>query len=181
MTRTMTRNLNPTELKRLHRDWRRRTDRKLALLIEDVQQPFNLGAISRSAAAYRVDHLWLVGAAGEEFGNAKVNKTALGSQRYLTWTKCDDVQDAITRVRKDGYDLVGVELADGGTPLFEVELGAAVCLAIGHEDRGLSTRCLEACDRVAFLPLAGRIGSLNVATATSIALYEARRQEWVAQ
>ena len=176
----MTRNLNPTELKRSHREWRRRTDRKLGLLLEDVQQPFNLGSILRSAAAYRVDHLWLVGEAGTEIGNAKVNKTALGSQRYLTWTAFDDVVQAASAVRAAGYGLIGIELAESAPPLWEVPLGDATCLALGHEDRGLSTRGLELCDSVAMLPLVGKIGSLNVATATAIALYEARRQEWTA-
>ncbi len=176
----MTRPLSPTDLKRLHRDWRRRTDRRLALLLEDVQQPFNLGAIARTAAAYRVDHLWLVGAAAAEFGNAKVNKTALGTQRYLTWTGCEDVGAAVAAIRAAGYHLVGIELADAAQPLFTCALGPATCLAVGHEDRGLSARALAACDEIAYLPLAGKVGSLNVATATAIALYEARRQEWSA-
>jgi tRNA (guanosine-2'-O-)-methyltransferase len=53
-----------------------------------------------------------------------------------------------------------------------------VCLAVGNEDRGLSQATLAACDVVAFLPQMGRVGSLNVATAASIAIYELRRQGW---
>ena len=49
---------------------------------------------------------------------------------------------------------------------------------VGHEDRGLSAAVLAACDQVAFIPQLGRIGSLNVATATAIALYEVRRRAW---
>jgi tRNA (guanosine-2'-O-)-methyltransferase len=51
-----------------------------------------------------------------------------------------------------------------------------VCLVVGHEDRGLSKTALAACDQVVFLPQLGRIGSLNVATATSIAIWEVRRR-----
>jgi tRNA (guanosine-2'-O-)-methyltransferase len=71
-----------------------------------------------------------------------------------------------------------VELADVARPMHEVDLGAAVCLVVGHEDRGLTPSTIAACDVIAYLPLAGRVGSLNVATATAVALYEARRQEW---
>jgi tRNA (guanosine-2'-O-)-methyltransferase len=53
-----------------------------------------------------------------------------------------------------------------------------VCLAVGHEDHGLSRAGLEACDHVAFLPMLGRVGSLNVATATALAIYEIRRRSW---
>jgi tRNA (guanosine-2'-O-)-methyltransferase len=49
---------------------------------------------------------------------------------------------------------------------------------IGHEDRGLSPASLALCDAVAFIAQLGRIGSLNVATATAIALYEVRRRDW---
>ncbi|MTA88934.1 MAG: TrmH family RNA methyltransferase, partial [Actinobacteria bacterium] len=82
----MTRNLGGTELKRLHRDWRRRNDRKMALMLDGVQNPFNLGSILRTAAAYSVDHLWLVGSPSPN--DAKVQKTALGSQKFVTTTSC---------------------------------------------------------------------------------------------
>ena len=72
----MTRNLGGTELKRLHRDWRRKNDRKMALMLDGVQNPFNLGSILRTAAAYSVDHLWLVGSPSPT--DAKVQKTAHG-------------------------------------------------------------------------------------------------------
>jgi tRNA (guanosine-2'-O-)-methyltransferase len=49
---------------------------------------------------------------------------------------------------------------------------------VGHEDRGLTAATLAACDDVAFLPLLGKVGSLNVATAAAIACYEVRRQGW---
>ena len=73
---------------------------------------------------------------------------------------------------------MGIELAEGAQPLHELKLGASVCLIVGNEDHGISTPVLRACDDVAFLPQLGKVGSLNVATAASIALYEARRQEW---
>jgi tRNA (guanosine-2'-O-)-methyltransferase len=49
---------------------------------------------------------------------------------------------------------------------------------VGHEDHGVSAAALAACDEAAYLPLAGKVGSLNVATAVAIALYEVRRREW---
>ena len=52
------------------------------------------------------------------------------------------------------------------------------CLAFGNEDRGCSAALLAAADAVAYIPQAGRVGSLNVAAAAAIALAEARRREW---
>jgi tRNA (guanosine-2'-O-)-methyltransferase len=62
--------------------------------------------------------------------------------------------------------------------LHQLSAGPDICLAVGHEDHGLSAATLAACDAVAFLPQLGRVGSLNVATACAIALYELRRQSW---
>ena len=170
-------NLDGTELKRLHRDWRRRREPEVALLLDSVQTPYNVGAILRTAAAYRVAHLWLAGATAPPT-HSKTAKTALGTGRYLTWTVCEDVSDAIDGIRAAGYGLVGVELADEAVPIHEVRLPKKACLALGHEDRGLSATTLAACDAVAFIPQLGRVGSLNVATAAGIALYELNRRGW---
>jgi tRNA (guanosine-2'-O-)-methyltransferase len=170
------RNLGGTELKRLHRDRRRTTEGRLGLLLDGVSNPFNVGAILRTAAAFSVDHLWLVGAPSPS--DAKVQKTALGSQRFVTWTDHEGPEQAVAAARADGYRVVGVELASGAVPLHELDLSGDVCLVVGHEDRGLSKVMLGACDAIGYVPQLGRIGSLNVGTATAIACYEVRRTAW---
>ena len=169
--------LDGTGMKRLHREWRRKTAGRLALVLDDVQGPFNVGAIVRTAAALRVDDGWLA-ARTPEPDDAKVAKTALGTDRYLTFHRATDGASAAVAARAAGYDVVAVELVDEAVPLHEVQLGAATCLVVGHEDRGCSPATLAACDTVAYLPLLGKVGSLNVATAASIACYEVRRQAW---
>jgi tRNA (guanosine-2'-O-)-methyltransferase len=169
--------LDGTGMKRLHRDWRRRTERRLAVVLDDVQGPFNVGAIIRTAAALRVDDAWL-SARTPAPDDPKVGKTALGTDRYLTFHRVDTTLDAIDAARSAGYRVVGLELADGARPLHELDPSGATCVVVGHEDRGCSAATLDACDEVAYLPQLGRVGSLNVATAASIALYELRRREW---
>jgi len=169
--------LDSTGLKRLHRDWRRRTEGRLALILESVEGPFNVGSIIRTAAAYRVEQLWMCGSTAS-IDNSSVKKTAMGTERYLAVATEARTTDAIGAARDGGFVVVGVELADAARPIHELDLGNAVCLVVGHEDRGLAASTIAACDSIAYLPLAGKVGSLNVATATAIALYEARRQEW---
>ena len=53
--------LGPTDLKRLHRSWRRRTEGRIAVLLDGVQNPFNLGAIARTSAVQRIERGWIVG------------------------------------------------------------------------------------------------------------------------
>ena len=169
--------LDPTGLKRLHREWRHKTAGRVALILDSVQSPFNVGSILRTAAAYRVDHVWLAGATAPP-RSASVQKTALGTDRYLTFSPIERAVDAVAAAHDDGYVVIGLELADEAEPLHATRLGDAVCLVVGNEDHGISAAALRACDRVAYLPQLGKVGSLNVAVAASIALYEARRQEW---
>lgn len=172
-------NLGDTELKRLHRDWRRKTpEQRIALLLDDVQTPFNVGAIVRTAAAERVEHLYLTGSAISP-GHQKSKKTSLGTERYLEWEQHETAAKAVEAVRAAGYRIVGIELAEGAVPVFEARFDGDVCLALGHEDRGLSPTVLAACDQLAFVPQLGKVGSLNVAHAAAIAIYEVRRRGWV--
>lgn len=170
------RHLGPTDLKRLHRRWRRQTAGRLALVLDGVQNPFNLGSIARLAAAYGVERVWSTPAV--PLGNPKVQKTAMGTDRLLAWTAVESVAEAAAAARAEGFRLVGIELAEGAEPLFGLDLTGDVALALGHEERGLSAAGLRECDAVGYAPLVGRVGSLNVATAAATALYEARRQEW---
>lgn len=172
-------NLDPTGLKRLHREWRRKTPQRLSLILDSVQTPYNVGTIIRTSAALGVDHLWLVGAT-ESPSHNKTNKTALGTQRYVTWTVVEEPDEAVAAAKSDGYAVVGIELADEALPLHELDLAADVCLVVGHEDRGLSKVALAACDSVGYIPQVGKVGSLNVGVAASIAIAEARRQGWCA-
>jgi len=172
--------LSGTDLKRLHRTWRKDEPPRLSLLLEGLGSPWNLGAILRTAAAYRVEHLYLAGMQINPT-STNVGKTALGADRYVPWTEHETFEDAAHVARGKGYAIVGLELADEAEPMHEAELPAPMCLVIGNEDRGMSKTALAECDAAVYLPQLGRIGSLNVGTATSIALYEARRQAFTAR
>jgi tRNA (guanosine-2'-O-)-methyltransferase len=171
--------LGPTDVKRLSRQWRRRTQAPLWLLLEAVSQPFNVGSIIRTAAAFGVAQLWLCGDSAAAH-HPSARKTALGTERHLQIRREPEAAAAAAAARADGLRVVALELADGATPLHAAPLGGGVCLAVGNEDRGCSPALLAAADAIAYIPLPGKVGSLNVAAAAAIALAEARRREWVA-
>lgn len=170
--------LGPTDLKRRHREWRRRVELRTALILDGVQNPYNLGSILRSAAAYRVERVWLVPPT-PGVAHPKVAKTALGSDRLVDVVALDEGATgaaAVALATEAGFTTVAIELTEAATPLFEIELGPAVCLVVGHEERGVHRDTLAAVDHVGYLPQLGKVGSLNVAQATTVALYEATRQ-----
>ena len=128
----------------------------------------------------RVDDAWLAGRTPAP-DDPKVGKTALGTDRYLTFHRVD------TADRRDRCGPLGRATASSASswPTAPARCTSstpsdATCIVVGHEDRGCSPATLDACDEVAYLPQLGRVGSLNVATAASIALYELRRREWSA-
>jgi tRNA (guanosine-2'-O-)-methyltransferase len=171
------RQLRATDVKRLNRDWRRRTNGRIGLLVESVTQPFNIGSIMRSAATFGVEHLWLSGNATPPT-HPNVGKTALGTERLVAWEHAGTSVEAVAAAREQGFRVVAVELTTDAVPLHEAPLDGDVCLAVGGEDHGCSPALLAAADAIAYIPQVGRVGSLNVAVATAVALAEARRREW---
>jgi tRNA (guanosine-2'-O-)-methyltransferase len=171
------RQLRMTDVKRLNREWRRRTEGRLALLLDSVSQPFNVGSIVRTAAAFGAESIWLCGNT-PDLDLPAVGKTALGTDRFLAAYREPSPVAAAKAAAADGFRVVAVELASGAAPLFEADLDGDVCLAIGNEDHGCSPALLAAVHSVAYIPQVGRVGSLNVAVAAAIALAETRRREW---
>ncbi len=169
--------LSPTELKRLHRSWRRRTDLRLALILDGVQKPYNVGSLLRSAAAYTVETVWAV-PPPPGIDDKGVAKTALGSGRFVDWIDQPSGPEAVRAAKAAGYTTIAIELTTEADPLFAIDAGSAVCLVLGHEERGVHRNTLADVDHVGFLPQLGKIGSLNVAHAGTVALYEIARQSW---
>jgi tRNA (guanosine-2'-O-)-methyltransferase len=172
--------LNGTGLKRLHRAWRRENEQRLAMLLENLQSPFNVGSIVRTAAAMGASKLYLSGST-PDVRSSGVQKAAMGTDRYLETAAFPAVGAAVQQAHADGYRVVALELADEAVPLFAADLTVDVCLVVGHEDRGVSPEALALCDVVAFAPQLGRVGSLNVASALAIGAYEVRRQGYAAK
>ena len=173
----VTRQLGPTEVKRLNRSWRRATEARVGLLLESVSQPFTVGSIIRTAAAFGAESVWLCGNT-PDLSLPAVGKTALGTERFLSVYRTPSPADAVKEAAEDGYRVIAVELASGATPLFEAPLDGDICLAFGNEDHGCTAALLAVADAVTYIPQSGRVGSLNVAVAAAVAMAEARRRSW---
>ena len=176
----VSRQLDGTGLKRLHREWRRRTEGRVALLLDGVSSPYNVGSILRTAAAERVEHIWFTTRATTPDERRRCGKTALGSERYLTWTTGEHGRGECGRAR----ERPGGESSASSSPTTPCRCTRSTsrrrpCASPSATRTAVSASAtLAACDEVGFVPQLGRVGSLNVAVATAIALYEARRQEW---
>ncbi len=171
------RQLRPTDIKRLNRQWRRSTTGRLALLLDSVTQPFNVGSIIRSAAAFGVERVWLTGNTAPP-SHPSARKTSLGTERLVSFEEEPSPAAAAKAAADAGFRVVAIELAEGAAALHAAPLDGDICLAFGNEDHGCSPGLLAEADAVAYIPQVGRVGSLNVAVAAAVALAEARRREW---
>ena len=172
----MSKPLGPTDIKRLNRTWRRRTENRIALMLCALSNPFNTGSIIRSAAVFGVDTLYMYGATPEP-RDASVQKMAMGTDKHLEIVRIEN----IAQVREDGYSPVALELTADATPIHEAQLKDDVCLVLGNEAHGVSPAILDGCDATVFIPQPGKVASLNVAVSAAVAIHELRRKEWSQQ
>jgi tRNA (guanosine-2'-O-)-methyltransferase len=78
------RQLGPTDLKRLNRSWRQRAESRVGVLLDSVGQPFNVGSIIRTAAAFGTEQIWLCGGTADP-EHPQARRTALGTGRLVTF------------------------------------------------------------------------------------------------
>jgi 23S rRNA (guanosine2251-2'-O)-methyltransferase len=145
----------------------------LLVLVEDVQDPRNLGALVRVCDAAGVDRLLVRDRGSAQLSPAAV-KASAGAAEWLPVERVTNSANQIERLKRDGYWVYGA--AAGGTAPWELDLTGKVLLCIGGEEKGLRQRTRTLCDALVGLPMAGRVESLNLATAAAAILFEMRRQ-----
>ncbi|HJX26618.1 MAG TPA: 23S rRNA (guanosine(2251)-2'-O)-methyltransferase RlmB [Thermoanaerobaculia bacterium] len=150
-------------------------DSDLIVLLEDVQDPRNLGAVLRvceGAGAGRV----LIRDRGAAPVSPTVVKTSAGAAEWLDVERITNTGQELERLKDAGFWVYGTD-ADG-VPPWEIDLSGKVVLCFGGEEKGLRSRTRQLCDGMIGLPMRGRVGSLNISTAAAAVLYEAVRQRW---
>ena len=90
----------------------------------------------------------------------------------MSWQHAGTAAEAAVAVREAGFKLIALELASNSVPIYDFTLEDDICLVRGAEDHGCPPALLAAADSAIYIPQVGRVGSLNVAVATSIALAE---------
>jgi tRNA G18 (ribose-2'-O)-methylase SpoU len=146
------------------------------LVLEDVVDHTNVGAIFRSGAALGFDAVLLAPRCADPLYRRSV-KVAMGAVFALPWTRLPDWYDALPDLTTRGFTTVALTLADDAVPVEQAVAGLdKVALVLGSEGHGLSERWQRAADRRAVIPMQAGIDSLNVAAATAVACYVTARR-----
>ena len=146
-------------------------DADLALVLEDIQDPGNVGTLLRSAAAAGARHALLSPQCAFAW-SPKVLRAAMGAHFVLNIVEGADVEAFVRSYAGESVALV----SRGGKPLWEIDLRARAAILVGNEGAGLTPRLAGVASVRATIPLPGRVESLNAATAGAVALFEAVRQ-----
>jgi tRNA G18 (ribose-2'-O)-methylase SpoU len=152
-------------------------DARQVLVLEDVVDHTNVGAIFRCGAAFGFDAVLLAPRCADPLYRRSI-KVGMGAVFTVPWTRLPDWYDALPSLADRGFTTVALTLADDATPVEDAVDGVErVALVLGSEGHGLSSRWEQASDRRAIIPMSDGIDSLNVGAATAVACYvTARRQ-----
>jgi len=146
-------------------------DAKLVLLLEDIQDPGNVGTLLRSAAAAGAGHVML--SAGCAFAwSPKVLRAAMGAHFSLDISEGADLASWVAGYRGTSIALSG----RSGKSLYDLDLAKPCAILVGNEGAGLTDALESAATVRVKIPMPGRMESLNAGTAGSIALFECVRQ-----
>lgn len=143
------------------------------VLLDDITDPHNLGAIIRSAEGAGA-HGVIIPKRGGAGLTAIVSKTSAGAIEHLPVVRVPNLVAAIEQLKKDGVWVYGADM--NGSDFGTLDYNGPVALVVGAEGRGLGRLVKEKCDFIASIPMAGQIGSLNVSVATGVILFEISRQ-----
>ncbi len=139
------------------------------VLLDQVTDPQNVGAVLRSTAALGGRAVVTTQRHAPPVTGA-LAKAATGAVEHVPYVRTQNLARAIEALKEGGYRIVGLA-EEGAEPLTAYADAAPIALALGAEGKGLRALTRSACDRLVHLPTAGPISSLNVSNAAAIALY----------
>jgi 23S rRNA (guanosine2251-2'-O)-methyltransferase len=145
----------------------------LAVILDEITDPHNYGAILRSCDQFGVDVV-----ISRNRRNAKhadvISKTSAGTVSWVPQAETANLVRAAQQLKTAGFWIYGADMH--GEPVYTYDLRGRVALVLGSEGTGISRLLQECCDGMVGIPSIGRIDSLNVSVAAGVLLYEVQRQ-----
>lgn len=144
------------------------------VVLDEIEDPHNLGAIIRSAECAGV-HGIVIPKRRSASVNSTVYKSSAGAIEHMMVSKVTNISSAIEDLKEKGLWIYGADM-EGEDYHFDTSLKGSIGLVVGNEGKGISRLVKEKCDVLVKIPMKGKISSLNASNAASILMYEVVRQ-----
>ena len=151
-----------------------RNEMPFLLLLDELQDPQNVGALIRSADAAGVHGVLLPRRRSCPL-NMVVAKISAGAVNYVPVVQIGNIVQTLRSLKEQGFWVVGADM-EGDSLYFETDLDRPLVLVVGAEGKGMGHLVKENCDMLVRLPMQGGVNSLNASAAGAILLYEVVRQ-----
>lgn len=144
-------------------------DEGVVLALDQIEDPQNLGALVRTCAFLGARAVLLHRSHRAPLG-AAASKASAGTLEWFPLVETGNLSDALQRLARDHWRIVGSALEEGATPLPELKVHGPTVLVMGNEGRGLRPLTMKRCDELVMIPRQGNAESLNVTVAAGILL-----------
>ena len=151
-----------------------KTDSPLLVCLDQVTDPHNLGAVIRSAEGAGATAV-IVPAHGSVRVTPVVCRSSAGAVEHLPVAVVPNLARYLADIKGQSLWAYAAD-SEGSIPMWDADLTGGIALVLGAEGKGVRPLVRRTCDGVIAIPLAGKVGSLNVSVAAALLLYEARRQ-----
>jgi tRNA G18 (ribose-2'-O)-methylase SpoU len=145
-------------------------DARRVVVLEDIVDHANVGAVFRCAAGLGIDAVLLAPRCADPLYRRAV-KVSMGAVFSVPYTRLDDWRGGLGWLRALGFRLLALTPDPAASPIGQIDLDGKLALLIGSEGDGLSHRWLDAADEAVCIPMSRGVDSLNVASAAAIACY----------
>ncbi|CAM9552701.1 unnamed protein product [Ectocarpus sp. 6 AP-2014] len=146
--------------------------RSATLVFENPANPNNVWACLRTLDSFGIQHAHIVSDPSTYSKQARLKTmcTAMGSQKWLTLHGHDRPEDAVAKLKTDGYQVVASDLSPSAVPISEIDWSVPTAVVLGNEERGISDSMRDMADATFVIPMRGFVRSFNMSVACSIIL-----------
>ena len=144
----------------------------ITVVLDNVRSALNVGSVFRTADAFLIENIILCGITACP-PNKDIRKAALGSTDSVKWEFFKNTIDAVSKLKAEGYYIIGIEQADKSTMLNNFKLpNKPIAIIMGNEVSGVAQEIIDVCNAVIEIPQFGTKHSLNISVTTGIVIWD---------
>lgn len=146
-------------------------NKKIYLILPNIRSAHNVGAMFRIADCFGIEKIFLTGYTPTPEGKRKIEKVALGAEKWIQWEQTDDTTELIKKLKEKDFEIIGLEKTETSVNIDKADFTDKIALIVGEEVSGMDLNLVELCDQIVHIPMYGKKSSLNVSVATGVALH----------